>query len=63
MCDEEAKGGAALPDLLNGASAALLLLFSARSQLLLSHGHLLLHAGELLLGPASVVLEKENTNR
>lgn len=35
----------------------LLLLFSTSSQLLLGHGHLLLHVGDLLLGPATVLLQ------
>ncbi len=56
--DEEVKGGVMVADLLNTASVALLLLLlSTRSQLLLGQGHLLLHVGDLLLGPATVLLE------
>lgn len=48
-------------DLLNSASdALLLLLLSTRSQLLLSHGHLLFHVADLLLGPTTVLLEKRH---
>lgn len=48
-------------DLLNTASVALLLLLlSTRSQLLLGQGHLLLHVADLLLGPATVLLEEQH---
>lgn len=61
VCDEESKGGEMVADLLNTAGAALpLLLISTRSQLLLSHCHLLLHVADLLLGPATVFLEKQH---
>lgn len=47
-------------DLLNTACVALLrLLLSTCSQLLLSQRHLLLHVADLLLGPPTVLLEKE----
>lgn len=60
VCDEEAKGGEMVADLLNTASVALLLLLiSTRSQLLLGQGHLLLHVADLLLGPATVLLEEQ----
>lgn len=60
VCDEEAEGEEMVADLLNTAGVALLLLLlSARSQLLLGYGHLLLHVADLLLGAATVLLEEQ----
>lgn len=61
LLEEEPKGGEMITDLLNTACVALLvLLLSTRLQLLLSHRHLLLHAGELLLGPPTVLLDVQS---
>lgn len=60
VCDEESKGGEMVTDLLNTTSVVLpVLLLSPRLQLLLSQCHLLLHVGDLLLGPPTVLLEEE----
>lgn len=62
-CGEEVKAGemfASLPH--TTAVALLLLLLSTCSEVLLSHGHLLLHVADLLLRPATVLLE-EKTNK
>lgn len=55
------QGGEAVDDLPHTATAALpLVLLSTWSQLLLSHCHLLLHVGDLLLGPSTVLLEEQH---
>lgn len=47
-------------DLPNTSNVALLvMLLSTCSQMLLSQRHLLLHVGDLLLGPAAVLLEEQ----
>lgn len=56
MYKEEPEEGEIVSDLLSAAGVTLLLLLSTCSQLLLSQGHLLLHVGDLLLGPLTVFL-------
>lgn len=58
VCEEEPKGAKMAADLLDTADVVLLLLLlSTCLQLLLSHGHLLLHVGDLLFGSPTVLLD------